>query len=157
MAIYENNWGLTEQRKSEYQIKVEADVIGLCEAIDCEGEPVESPNVSAENYVLHLTVEKDGSIWKWIDLEAKIAEERAIEAIKEAERAAYEAEQAAIRAAEEAAREAEEAARLAEEEIMRIIEESADMGEDIVILAEEEAADDVQFDEEGNIIEPEHH
>lgn len=35
MAIYANNWGLTEQRKSEYQIKVEADVVGLCEVVDC--------------------------------------------------------------------------------------------------------------------------
>ena len=26
MAIYEHNWGLTEVRKSEYQIRVEADI-----------------------------------------------------------------------------------------------------------------------------------
>jgi hypothetical protein len=38
MAIYSNNWGLTEQKKSEYQIKVEADVVGLCDVVDCEEE-----------------------------------------------------------------------------------------------------------------------
>ena len=27
MAVYEHNWGLTEVRKSEYQIRVEADII----------------------------------------------------------------------------------------------------------------------------------
>ena len=88
MAIYENNWGLTEQRKSEYQIKVEADVIDLCEAIDCgveEEEPTQGVNVEAEKFVLHATLEEDGSLWKWIDLEAKVAEERILEDIKIAE------------------------------------------------------------------------
>jgi hypothetical protein len=27
MAVYEHNWGLTEVRKSEYQIRVEADIV----------------------------------------------------------------------------------------------------------------------------------
>lgn len=88
MAIYENNWGLTEQRKSEYQIKIEADVIDLCEAIDCGVEteqPAEGVNVEAEKFVLLKTIERDGSIWKWIDLEAKVAEDRALEAIRKAE------------------------------------------------------------------------
>ena len=28
VAVYQHNWGLTDQRKSEYQISVSADVIG---------------------------------------------------------------------------------------------------------------------------------
>jgi hypothetical protein len=38
---------------------------------------------------------------------------------------------------------------------MRIIEDSANMGEDVAILAEEEASDEVVFNEEGNVVEPE--
>ena len=30
MAIYSNNWGLTDMYKSEYQIKVIADKVGYC-------------------------------------------------------------------------------------------------------------------------------
>jgi hypothetical protein len=52
MAIYSNNWGLTEQRKSEYQIKVEADVVDLCDVVDC-GDDEPGPNVeSKEPFVL---------------------------------------------------------------------------------------------------------
>jgi hypothetical protein len=47
---------------------------------------------SSEKFVLYTEVEKDGSIWKWIDLEAKFAEEKVLEAIRLAEEAAYEAE-----------------------------------------------------------------
>ena len=38
---------------------------------------------------------------------------------------------------------------------MQMIEDSAEMGEDIVILAEEEAADNVEFDQDGNIVQQE--
>lgn len=69
MAIYSNNWGLTEQRKSEYQIKVEADIVGLCDVIDCNPQ---SNNIvqSTEKFVLDEKIQADGSVWKWIDLEA---------------------------------------------------------------------------------------
>ena len=36
-----------------------------------------------------------------------------------------------------------------------MIEDSALMGEDIAILAEEEAADNVEFDQDGNIVQQE--
>ena len=38
---------------------------------------------------------------------------------------------------------------------MQMIEDSAEMGEDIAILAEEEAADNVEFDQDGNIFQQE--
>ena len=38
---------------------------------------------------------------------------------------------------------------------MQMIEDSAEMGEDIAILAEEEAADNVEFDQDGNIVQQE--
>jgi hypothetical protein len=38
---------------------------------------------------------------------------------------------------------------------MQIIMDSAEMGEDIAILAEEEAADNVEFDQDGNIVQQE--
>jgi hypothetical protein len=37
MAVYQHNWGLTDQRKSEYQIRVFTDMVDQCEAVYCEG------------------------------------------------------------------------------------------------------------------------
>lgn len=140
VAIYSNNWGLTNQRKSEYQIKVEADI---CDDVNC-GE-TSSPNVQQTlgPFVLKSEEKEDGSIWKWIDYEAQQAEQRAIEEAKKVEKEIL-----------EDARLAEEAALEAEEEFMKVISDSAEEGETVVIIAEEEASDEVVFDEEGNIVKP---
>jgi hypothetical protein len=45
MAIYSNNWGLTDMYKSEYQIKVTADKVGYCDVVDCGEEQVPTPTV----------------------------------------------------------------------------------------------------------------
>lgn len=37
---------------------------------------------------------------------------------------------------------------------MKIIQDAAEMGEDVVIIAEEETSDDVTFDAEGNMVQP---
>ena len=101
--------------------------------------------------MLSKKIQEDGSIWKWIDLEAQQAAGKAIEAAREAEKAIRDAEEAAILATEKAARKAEEAAREAEEAMMKVIYDSAEMGKTVVIIAEEEASDKVVFDEEGNM------
>lgn len=137
MAIYSNNWGMSEHRKSEYQIKVEADVVGLCDVVDCNPQVEPSQIVqSTEKFVLSEKIEEDGSIWKWIDIEAKATEEKIIQE-------AWEAEQATIAATEEAARvtrEAEVAAIAAAEEAAWEAEKAAWDAEQAVIAAAEEAA-----------------
>lgn len=42
--------------------------------------------------MLNKKVESDGSIWRWIDRQAQVAEQKALEAIRIAEQEAYEAE-----------------------------------------------------------------
>ena len=48
VAIYQNNWQLSNYRKAEYQIKVEADVIE-CENAECSELEIESTPVGSSN------------------------------------------------------------------------------------------------------------
>ena len=46
LAVYQQNWGLTDHRKSEYQIRIEADMVDKCEVIPCSPQ-VGTPSPAA--------------------------------------------------------------------------------------------------------------
>lgn len=38
IALYQNNWQLTDYKKSEYQVKVDIELIDKCEAVECDAD-----------------------------------------------------------------------------------------------------------------------
>jgi hypothetical protein len=37
LAVYQHNWGITDMKKAEYQIRISADRIPRCDAVFCDG------------------------------------------------------------------------------------------------------------------------
>jgi hypothetical protein len=70
IALYQQNWGLTDYKKSEYQIMVQVDIIDYAEAVGAN--PVSSTGSSQGSSTAvssQIQVLEDGSILKWIDTE----------------------------------------------------------------------------------------
>lgn len=68
LAVYQNNWQLSDYRKAEYQIKAEADVV-VCNKTngECNNLLVSNSASPLETNVLKLEKHADGSVWKWLD------------------------------------------------------------------------------------------
>ena len=64
VAVYQHNWGLTDQTKSEYQIQISADNVPRCTAVFCEGasngQPRSATNLNEVGARIDLA---DGSSW----------------------------------------------------------------------------------------------
>jgi hypothetical protein len=70
VAIYQHNWGLTDRRKSEYQIRVAVDRIPRCEAVICESDGSATPKPSSSARGPGTRIKRpDASEWEWLDLD----------------------------------------------------------------------------------------